>query len=170
MERADRTIQRQPESYCSVKLAMVAVTYLSDRHGQRTNRNFGVIGLGWRIGFTLLAPCWPLAISSLQTYGLTPLSLCARLGWFIAFALPLLEEWLPPGQCSSDIAFALWIYLVACLDRRTCTCKNMELYMACATRRHRLAYWGLQEQPSRERHQPGRGGFALTIMFSTSLT
>ena len=60
-----------------------------------------------------------------------------------------------------NIAFALWIYLVALLDRRD-VLQNMALYMACALAAIGLVYWGLQEQ-RRERINLGVAGFAITI-------
>jgi len=144
-------------------VAMVAVTYLSARHGK--DDSYFRRALAWAGGLVLLPACALLAAGDLDysDVRMPPLSFVLRAsGWFIAFALPLLAAWLLRGKMLVwNIAFALWIYLVALLDRRD-VLQNMALYMACALAAIGLVYWGLQEQ-RRERINLGVAGFAITI-------
>lgn len=144
-------------------VAMVAVTYLSARHGK--DDSYFRRALAWAGGLVLLPACALLAAGDLDysDVRMPPMSFVLRAsGWFIAFALPLLAAWLLRGKMLAwNIAFALWIYLVALLDRRD-VLQNMALYMACALAAIGLVYWGLQEQ-RRERINLGVAGFAITI-------
>jgi uncharacterized membrane protein len=144
-------------------VAMVAVTYLSARHGK--DDSYFRRALAWAGGLVLLPACALLAAGDLDysDVRMPPMSFVLRAsGWFIAFALPLLAAWLLRGKMLAwNIAFALWIYLVALLDRRD-VLQNMVLYMACALAAIGLVYWGLQEQ-RRERINLGVAGFAITI-------
>jgi uncharacterized membrane protein len=145
-------------------VAMVAVTYLSARHGK--DDSYFRRALVWTGGLVLLPACALLAAGDLDwcwDNRMPPLSVALQAsGWFIAFALPLLAAWLLRGKMLVwNIAFAVWIFLVALLDRRD-VLQSMALYMACALAAIGLVYWGLQEQ-RRERINLGVAGFAITI-------
>jgi uncharacterized membrane protein len=144
-------------------VAMVAVTYLSARHGK--DDSYFRRALAWAGGLVLLPACALLAAGDLDysDVRMPPMSVLLQAsGWFIAFVLPLLAAWLLRGKMLAwNITFALWIYLVALLDRRD-VLQNMALYMACALAAVGLVYWGLREQ-RRERINLGVAGFAITI-------
>jgi uncharacterized membrane protein len=147
-------------------LAMVAVTYLSARGGGKDDSYFRR-ALVWAGGIALLPTFAMLAVDEREWYWNSRLSTMSfslhAVGLIIAFLLPLLAAWLLRGRAILwNVAFALWIFLVAFLDNRE-TFQNMAMYMACALAAMALVYWGLQEQ-RRERINLGVVGFAITII------
>ncbi len=119
----------------------------------------------WTGGLALLPLTATLAAShEWEWFGRTGMPMGLRaVGFFIAFALPLLAAWFLRGRAAVwNLAFGLWVFVLGLLDARD-VFGELAIYGVCALAAIGMVYWGLQEK-RRERINLGVAGFAITIM------
>jgi len=144
-------------------LAMLAITYLSARHGDEQSAFRRA--LVWIGGIALLPSCIALAVIG---HGFEysrvamPLPINA-LGVSLALGLPLLVALLLRGKAAIwNAGYALWVFILPHLDGSKVG-QNVALHGVCALGACGLVYWGLEER-RRERINLGVAGFAITLI------
>ena len=151
------------EKYLLQFLTLLAITYFSARRDPDRS-NFRLV-LMWTGGLALLPLTATLAAShEWEWFGRTGMPMGLRaVGFFIAFALPLLAAWFLRGTAAVwNLAFGLWVFVLGLLDARD-VFGELAIYGVCALAAIGMVYWGLQEK-RRERINLGVAGFAITIM------